>query len=113
MASLALRRNAARTGPRLARHIWGVSPEPVADPLIVPLNVEAPVPMFDGATPTKVRAAAEKLRREGWGTHTPSAAPPAVADAAEPPLRPRAARRAPPAPPPLALAIPRAVVRRH
>lgn len=37
------------------RGIWGVAPEPVAEPLIVPLaDVNSPVPLFDGPTPTKV-----------------------------------------------------------
>jgi len=36
------------------RMIWGVSPEPVAEPLIVPMDIASPVPLFDGATPTKV-----------------------------------------------------------
>ena len=39
------------------RRIWGVAPEPVAEPLIVPMDVASPVPLFDGATATKVRRA--------------------------------------------------------
>jgi len=39
---------------RFARTIWGVAPEPVADPLWMPMDVSSPVPVFDGPTPTKV-----------------------------------------------------------
>ena len=50
----------SRTAPRAAlrpaqRSMWGASPEPVAADLLVALDVESPVPLFDGPTPTKVR----------------------------------------------------------
>ena len=40
-----------------SRAIWGVAPEPVAEPLWQPspvFDVESPIPLFDGPTPTKV-----------------------------------------------------------
>ncbi len=50
-------RRAARALPVL-RHarasIWGVAPEPTADPLWLPLDIESPMPLFDGPSPTKV-----------------------------------------------------------
>ena len=62
---LALRRLRPRTAslaPRVssARTIWGVAPES-GDSLLIPLDVDSPVPMTDGATPTKVRC-----REEEW-----------------------------------------------
>ena len=39
---------------RHARSIWGAAPEPSSDPLWMPMDVSSPVPLFEGATPTKV-----------------------------------------------------------
>lgn len=39
---------------RHARAIWGVAPEPTAEPLWMPMDVEAPLPLFNGPTQTKV-----------------------------------------------------------
>ena len=45
------------------RSIWGAEPVPVSDPLYVPMeNIESPVPLFDGATPTKVHLASDSCR---------------------------------------------------
>ena len=43
-------------GATARRAIWGAAPEPAADPLWLPLDVHSPLPLFDGATPTQVRA---------------------------------------------------------
>jgi len=55
MASLLRSRAPLRLAAIQRRAIWGVAPEPAAEPLIVPLeNVHSPAPLFDGPTPTKV-----------------------------------------------------------
>lgn len=66
----------ARAPLRLAaahrRAIWGVAPEPVAEPLIVPLaDVHSPVPLFDGPTPTKVTTLANGLKVASSDTPQP------------------------------------------
>jgi len=53
MRRAAARVPTARLAPAV-RGIWGVAPEPVADPLWMPMDVSSPVPIFDVATPTKV-----------------------------------------------------------
>merc|ERR1719238_2147619 len=45
-----------------ARSIWGVAPEAAEDSLLVPLDVSSPVPLVDGATPTKVTTLENGLR---------------------------------------------------
>ena len=52
VVSLAASRRAAML--QHSRAMWGVSPEPAAESLLVPLDVSNQVPLFDGATPTKV-----------------------------------------------------------
>ena len=62
-AQQTLRPNRLVVAQRLAtRSIWGVAPEESQDSLLVPLDVSSPVPLVDGATPTKVRRGAERQR---------------------------------------------------
>merc|ERR1719453_1228431 len=55
---------ASRLAPRLcARSIWGVGAlEASDDSLLVPLDIASPVPLVDGATPTKVTTLENGLR---------------------------------------------------
>jgi processing peptidase subunit alpha len=55
----------------VTRSTWGVAPEPVADPLWMPLDVSSPVPLFDGPTPTKVTTLENGLKVASSDLPTP------------------------------------------
>ena len=46
---------AARRMAAARRSIWGMSAQPVEDSLQLPMDIDCPAPLFDGATDTKVR----------------------------------------------------------
>ena len=58
--------------PRAARAIWGVAPEPVAEPLWMPMDVPSPPPLFDGATATKVTTLENGLKVASSDLSTPA-----------------------------------------
>jgi len=69
----ALPRALRNVASQQSRAIWGVAPEPTAEPLWMPLDVESPAPLFDGATPTKVTTLENGLKVASSDLSSPGA----------------------------------------
>jgi len=55
------------------RSIWGMSAQPVEDSLQLPMDIDCPAPLFDGATDTKVTTLENGLKVASSDTASPAA----------------------------------------